>query len=60
MPDKITRLSSMTTGAYCTLIINGKVSYRRAKKSNGQSYITNNKTRIFEKDLPLGEEVTVK
>lgn len=60
MPDKITRLSSMTEGAYCTLIINGKVSYRRVKNSNGQSYITHNKTRIYDKDLPLGEEVIIK
>ena len=60
MPDKITRLSSMSAGGYCTLTINGKITYRRVTKRNGQNFIKHNKVRIYEKDLPLGEEVTIK
>ena len=59
MPDKITRLSSMTTGAYCTLTINGKVVYRRVFERNGQKFIKHNKRRVYETELTLGEEVTV-
>lgn len=59
MPDRITRLSSMSAGAYCTLSINGQISYRRVTKRNGQNFIKHNKQRVYETDLPLGEEVTI-
>ena len=58
MPDKITRLSSMTTGAYCTLQVNERICYRKVFKRNGKHFIKHNKQRIYETDLPLGTEVT--
>lgn len=59
MPDKITRLCSMTEGSYCAVSINGQISYRRVTKRNGKNFIKHNKKRLYETDLPLGEEVTI-
>lgn len=59
MPDKITRLSSMQAGCYCTLSINGKIAYRRVTERDGKRFIKHNKHRVYEDNLPLGEEATI-
>ena len=59
MPDKIERLSSMQEGLYCVLRVNNKISYRKVAEAEGKKYITHNKRRVYEQDLPIGEEVTI-
>ena len=57
MATKIKRLSGMISGYYSVLIINGKAEYRKVNEIGGRCYIKQDKQRIFESQLPIGEEV---
>jgi hypothetical protein len=59
MATRIKRLSGMISGYYSVLIINGKPEYRKVNEVGGRCYIKQDNQRIFESQLPIGEEVVL-
>ena len=59
MATKIKRLSGMISGYYSVLIINGKPEYRKVNEVGGRCYIKQDNQRIFESQLPIGEEIVL-
>ena len=59
MATKIKKLSGMISGYYSVLIINGKPEYRKVNEVGGRCYIKQDNQRIFESQLPIGEEVVL-
>lgn len=56
---RIQRLADMIEGSYCPVMIDGAVKHKEVKRSSKGLYIRVNRGLIYERDLPLGEEVTI-
>ena len=60
MTFKVKRLSSMVTGYYCALEIDGQTVNRLVKENDKGRYIIHKHYKIYQNQTPLGEEVTIK
>lgn len=56
----IERLSEMYEGSYTPVIIDGVSYHKKVFKSSKGLYIRVGKGLVYEKDIPVGEEVTIK
>lgn len=56
---KIERLGNMVEGMYTPISIDGSVKHLEVKRSSKGLYIRVNKLNLYEKDIPIGEEVKV-
>lgn len=55
----IVRLATMIEGSYCPVSIDGSVKHKDVKRSSRGLYIRINNKTLYERDLPLGEEVNI-
>ena len=56
---RIQRLADMIEGSYCPVMIDGAVKHKEVKRSSKGLYIRVNRGLIYERDLPLGEDVII-
>lgn len=55
----IERLSTMIEGKSCAVLIDGYSYHKEVKRSSKGLYIRVNKGLVYERDMPLGEEVEI-
>lgn len=56
---KVKRLSSIHDGLHTALLIDGKVIYLKGYSNTIGAYVVIKRRKYYEKDLPIGEEVTI-
>ena len=56
---RIERLSTMIEGEFCAVLIDGVSYHKEVSRTSKGLCIRVNKGLVYEKDMPLGEEVTI-
>lgn len=56
---KVKRLSSIHDGLHTALLMDGKVIYLKGYSNTLGAYVVIKRRKYYEKDLPIGEEVTI-
>ena len=56
---RVKRLSSIGSGLYTTVIVDGSVRYLKGRENTKGRYLFFKKRKYYEDQLPIGEEVEI-